>query len=100
MLRIYNKIDNLKDLRTVSNKIRKDIRKVKLQSALTELHKRQSFLVTLTYSPSFRKKFGSKIISLRKVAKFEYTKTALLINRKAKSLGLKVKYDKYWGRKG
>jgi len=100
MTRIYGELNNIKDLRKISRKIRNNVRKARTQAALTELHRRQLYLCTLTFSPNFRSKFKRKIGPLRNAAKREYTKTSLLINRKAKSLGLKVKYDKYWGKKG
>jgi len=94
---IYGEINSIRDLIKISKQIRRDVSKAKTAAALTELHKRQSYLVTLTFSPNFRKKFARMIGPLRTAAKTQYTKTAKQINKKAKKLKLNIVYDTYWG---
>jgi len=95
---IYGKVEGISDIRKINEKIRGNVRSAKSRPRLTELHKRSSYLCTLTHSPAWKKSFIGKISKVRQVAKTEYTKTAKAINAKAKRLGLKANYDTKWGK--
>ena len=90
---IYGTVNTISDIRKIASKIRRDVRKAKTKPRLTELHKRAMYLVTLTYSPGWVKHFGGSITKARSVAKQEFKKTAKLINKKAKQLGIAKHYD-------
>jgi hypothetical protein len=94
---IYGRVDSVADLKNVFAAIRGDVEEADSQQALTELYRRAGYLVTLTYSPAWRKKFGDKVEELRKVADEEFTKTAHAINRRAEAIGAEPNYDEKWG---
>lgn len=94
---IYGEVEKVSDIRKIANKIRRDVRKAKNKSRLTELHKRAMYLVTLTFSPAWIKHFSGSISKARSVAKQEFKKTAKLINKRAKQLGIAKRYDETWG---
>ena len=91
MTRIYGKAENKTDIRNINSKIRKDVRKARTRSRLTELYNRSKYLITLTYSPALKGK------GLRSVAKEEFRKTTSLINRRARMIGTSANYDTMWG---
>jgi hypothetical protein len=64
---------------------------------LTELYRRAGYLITLTYGPSWDKKFGNEAEVLRESVASEFTKTAHKINSQATRLGTYPKYDDKWG---
>ena len=89
---IYSHIRTINDIRKINQKIRNDVRKAKSRARLTELYNRSKYLVTLTFSPNWRRLFRGKLLNARKVAREEFTKTANLINKK-----LDGKYDITYG---
>jgi len=94
---IYGEVDSQTDLKQVFAAIRKDIDSARSREALTELHRRAGYLITLTHAPSWREKFGSKASRLRKVAEDEFTVTARKVNRRASEIDVEPDYDERWG---
>jgi hypothetical protein len=95
---VYGEIDNKSDLERVFREIRKNAEHAKSRSALTELHRRAGYLITLTYAPSWDEKFGAKAKQLRADAQDEFKTTAHQINRRAKEIGTEADYDDTWGK--
>ena len=85
---IYGHVEKISDIKRIAQMIRRDIRKARTRARLTELVRRARYLVTLTYCPAWKKKFGKKIEQAREVAYREYLKSADLANRIAKKLGI------------
>ena len=56
MAHIYGNIDSETDLERVFREIHKDVDGAKSTPSLTELYKRASYLITLTYAPSWAEK--------------------------------------------
>jgi len=54
----------------------------KSRAALTELHKRAGYLITLTHAPTWQAKFGREAMALRKLGVEEFSKMARKINRR------------------
>ncbi len=96
---IYGEVNSKTSLKKVFTEIRDDVDKAKSRSALTELHRRAGYLITLTYAPSWEEKFGKEANDLRKVARDEFATTARKINRRAKEIGTDADYDESWGDK-
>jgi len=97
---IYGEVGSKADLDRIFKEIRRDVAQAKSRSGLTELHKRASYLITLTHAPSWQEKFGAKAKPLREEAKKEFTATARKINAKAKEIGVEADYDEHWGEPG
>jgi len=68
MGRIYGKVNSPEDIRRINCIIRDEMLYVENEEQLTDLKKRSDYLCTLTYSPFWKKKFGSIIEELREVA--------------------------------
>jgi hypothetical protein len=68
---IYGEVDNKTDLKEVFSKIREEVGKANSRSELTELYRRGGYLVTLTHTSSWEKKFGNEIDDIRMVAEEE-----------------------------
>ena len=97
---IYGEVGGKTDLKKIFSEIRQNVEKAKTRPTLTELHKRAGYLITLTYAPSWKEKFGSRDASqLRKAAQEEFETTARKINRRAKEIGTEADYDEVWGDK-
>ena len=94
---IYGEVDNQRDLTHVFSEIEQDVEGAKSREDLTELHRRAGYLITLTYAPSWRKKFGDKAEKLRDVAEDHFRKVARDINKKAEEIGTEANYDEEWG---
>src|SRR5262247_4156779 len=94
---IYREINNKTELKQVFSAIRHEVNEVDSRPALTELYKRAGYLITLSYAPSWEKKFGDKASEVRKVAETEFATTARQINRRAKRVGTEPDYDEHWG---
>ena len=94
---VYGEIDNKTNLHGVFLQIRHDVDDAKSRSALTELYRRAGYLITLSHSPAWEKKFGDKIEEIRDVGKGEFATTAKKINRRAKEIGTEADYDETWG---
>ena len=97
MQRIYSAISGVSDIRKINQMIRNEVKRAKSRKALTELHKRSSYLVTLTFSPAWKEGFRGKIAQMRSAAKEEFAKTARAINSRCRQLGIEPNYDTKWG---
>ena len=94
---IYGEVNSKTGLQNVFVDIRHDVDKARNRAALTELYKRAGYLITLTHAPSWREKFGSQTVTLRKVGEEEFARTARKINQRATKIGAKADYDEKWG---
>jgi hypothetical protein len=94
---IYGEVDNENDLKRIFSQIRCEEEQADSRPALTELYRRAGYLVTLTHSPAWEKKFGSRIETLRQIAADEFRETARKINQRARQIGTEADYDETWG---
>jgi hypothetical protein len=94
---VYGEVDNATDLRKIFGEIRDDVAGASSRDELTKLYRRAEYLITLTYAPSWKDKFGDKVDDLRKVAESEFSKTAHGINQRAQQIGTDADYDEKWG---
>jgi hypothetical protein len=94
---IYGEVNSPTGLKTIFREIRQDVASAKSRPALSELYKRAGYLVTLTHSPAWRKKFEGQTTQIRRVAKEEFSSTARKINRRANAIGAEADYDETWG---
>jgi hypothetical protein len=94
---IYGSVDNKSDIHKIFSEIRADVAGAESRADLTELYKRAGYLITLTYAPSWNKKFGDEAKQLRYLAEAEFKKTAQKINARANKLGEVPSYDENWG---
>jgi hypothetical protein len=65
---IYGEVENENDLKRIFSQIRCEVEQADSRPALTELYRRAGYLVTLTHSPAWEKKFGTRIGTLRQIA--------------------------------
>jgi hypothetical protein len=93
---IYGEVNSAQGIRRINRIIRKEMDSVTTREELTELKKRSDYLCTLTYSPSWRKRFGGKVRALRRAAMEENRKTVEHANRVAAKHGWDADYDP-WG---
>jgi hypothetical protein len=93
---IYGEVNSVTNIREINRKIRDEIRGVRDRAHLTELKKRSDYLCTLTQSPAWQEKFGSKSRRMLAVAKEEDHRTTRLANSVARRNGLGANYDP-WG---
>ncbi|NPA34010.1 MAG: hypothetical protein GXO48_03660 [Chlorobi bacterium] len=96
MARIYGKVEGPEDIRRINCIIRDEMLVVEDKAQLTDLKKRSDYLCTLTYSPFWKKKFGSRVEQLRQVAREENFVTVRLANLIAKFNNWDAEYDP-WG---
>jgi hypothetical protein len=94
---VYGEVEDEGDLRQIFAEIRRDVARATTRKELTRLYRRAEYLITLTYSPAWQKKFGPKIDALRQVAEEEFTATARAINARAADIGTDPDYDETWG---
>ena len=94
---IYGHVNGITDIQDINRKIRGQIRRTRSVQRITELVARSRYLITLTYSPAWRKRFKGKIRRIRAVAAKEYETTARLANRRLKQLGRSPRYDVTYG---
>jgi hypothetical protein len=94
---IYGEVDNENDLKRIFSQIRCEVEQADSRPALTELYRRAGYLVTLTHSPAWEKKFGAEVARLRKIAEDEFRETARKINQRATQIGTEADYDETWG---
>ena len=97
MSNIYGEVNSPQDITKINEKIRSEVRTAKSRARLSELHKRSQYLITLTYSPNFKKSLYGEISDVRNRAKKEFSKTAKVINEKAERLNVESNYDEKWG---
>jgi hypothetical protein len=95
---IYGEVESQADLKGVFKDIRDDVARAKSREGLTELYRRAGYLITLTYAPSWREKWGAKATAVRRVAESEFKQTARKINLKAEEIGIEADYDEKWGK--
>lgn len=93
---IYGKVEDSEDIRRINCIIRDEMLNVENPEQLTDLKKRSDYLCTLTYSPFWRKKFGSLVEKLREVACEENRITVRLANFIAKVRNWDKEYHA-WG---
>jgi hypothetical protein len=94
---IYGEVDSPTGLKVVFRDIRRDVASAKSRPALSELYKRAGYMITLTYAPAWRKKFGTRATMMRRVARDEFSTTARKINHRAETIGSKGDFDEKWG---
>lgn len=94
---IYQSVDNKTDVHELALKIREDVENADTRAALTELHRRAGYLVTLSHSSAWKEKFGDDIEEIRDTAQEEFGITARKINRRAEDIGTDADYDESWG---
>jgi hypothetical protein len=94
---IYGEVNSERDLRRVFTDIRQDVDKADSRPALTELYRRAGYLITLTYAPSWREKFGEQAEQLRQLGEREFQQTAREINHRASQIGTEANYHETWG---
>jgi len=96
---VYGEVNNESDLKRISGEIRAEVERTKTRPELTEHYRRAGYLVTLTYSPAWEKKFGdAELKRLRQIADDEFASTAAAINKRAKAIGTDPSYDTTWGK--
>jgi type II secretory pathway component PulJ len=95
---VYGEVDNEDDLRQIFAAIRRDVTQATTREELTRLYRRAEYLIALTFSPAWQKKFGPQVEELRRVAEVEFTATARAINQRAAEIGTAPDYDETWGR--
>ena len=94
---IYGEVTSPNSMRTINRLIRKDMRGARDQDEMSELKRRSDYLCTLTRSPAWQTRFGSKADKLLVVAKEENHRSVKLANQIARKKGWDVEYDP-WGR--
>lgn len=94
---VYGDVGGVTDIREINREIRRQVKNAKKRSRLTELHRRSSYLCTLTNSPAWKKKFYGKLTKMKRVAREEFKRTAKAVNRQAKKIGTEPNYDTVWG---
>jgi hypothetical protein len=94
---IYGDVNSATDIRKIDRMIRGDIRSARSREQVTELKRRSDYLCTLTRSPSWKTRFGSKVDDMLTVAKEENQRTTKLANQVAKKHGWDAEYDP-WGK--
>jgi len=94
---VYGEVDNEADLRRIFAEIRRDVAQVTSREELTKLYRRAEYLITLTFSPAWQKKFGPMVEELRRVSEGEFRATARAINQRASEIGTEADYDETWG---
>jgi hypothetical protein len=94
---IYGVVNSIKDIGDIERKIRHEIDQATTHEQLTELKKRSDYLCTLTFSPSWEKKFGDEVVHLRQAAEAENRKTVEHANNVAQRHGWPAKYEP-WGK--
>jgi hypothetical protein len=94
---LHGAVDSPSDLQDVFRDLRHDVDTAHSRAGLTELYQRAGYLITLTHTPAWEKKFGSGVPALRRTAEAEFAATARRINRRAEDLGTEPNYDEQWG---
>ena len=96
-LHSQTELANEADLRLTLAEIRDDAARAASREELTRLYRRAEYLIALTYSPSWQKKFGDQVEQLRQTAENEFSVMAHAVNQRAESIGTKPDYDETWG---
>jgi len=94
----YGHVKSKADIDKIFSEIRDDIGQARSREALTELHRRAGYLITLTYARSWEQHLGDKAEGVRHEAEADFRKTARMINSRAEKIGVKADYDEAWGK--
>lgn len=93
----YGHIHHPKDISDINAKIRAKVREADSQEELTELHRESQYLITLTYTDKWSRAYRGNLSMIRTRARNEFHKTAIVINQRARQLGIDHKYDTVYG---
>jgi hypothetical protein len=93
----YSHVGNVSQLKQVFEDIRQEVELTTSQQELLKFYRQAGYLVALTATPAWTKRFGQRITAIKDTAKLEFTATANEINRRAKTLGFPSRYDTTWG---
>jgi hypothetical protein len=94
---VYGEIDNQSNLKDVFLEIRRGVEEADSRRDLTKLYRQAGYLIALTHSPAWEKKFGSDVKTLRQVGQEEFARTARKLNHRAEDIGTEPDYDEKWG---
>lgn len=95
---VYGEVSNEADLKRIFSLIRQDVEKARSRDELTEFYRRAGYLVTLTRSPAWNKKFGAtEADRLMEIGENEFTRTARAANTRAREIATEADYDETWG---
>ncbi len=89
---LYKSVQSLTDISIINCIIRDEMLKVNRVEELTDLKKRSDYLVTLSYSPFWKKKFKEKLEEIRELALIENRVSVKLANYIAKYKGWDKEY--------
>ncbi len=95
---VYGHVEGKADIDRIFAEIRDDLGHAKSRATLTELYRRAGYLITLTYAPSWDKRFGDKAASLRHEAEADFRKLVKSLNAHAETIGETGDYDENWGK--
>ena len=95
---VYGHVEGKADIDRIFAEIRDDLGHAKSRATLTELYRRAGYLITLTYAPSWDKRFGDKAASLRHEAEADFRKLVKSLNAHAETIGETGDYDESWGK--
>ena len=90
---IYGHVETISDIGRINKEIRGNVANAKTRNRLSKLMKRSAYLLTLSNTPAWKKKFRGKLRPLRKEIRQEYTKTAKSANARAKYIKTTPDYD-------
>ena len=94
----YGHVKSKADIDKIFADIRGEVAQARRREALTELHRRAGYLITLTYAKSWQDHLGDKAAGVRHEAEDDFRKITRLINAHAEKIGVKADYDEAWGR--
>ncbi len=95
---VYGHVERKADIDRIFAEIRDDLGHAKSRATLTELYRRAGYLITLTYAPSWDKRFGDEAASLRREARADFRKLVKSLNARAEAIGETGDYDENWGK--
>jgi hypothetical protein len=84
------------DLRGRFREIREDVEKAQSREELTELYKRNVYMILKTHSSPLDEKFDKDMKTRRETAEREFARTVHLINQQAKKIGVEADYSENW----
>ena len=89
---VYGNVNSIKDLREINREIRNEIHGSSDRDEITMLKGRSDYLCTLTKSPAWRAKFGSKIRRYMEAVREENRRTVDKANTIARQHKIDVTY--------
>ena len=95
---VYGHVSSQADIDRIFAEIGDDLSHAKSRATLTELYRRAGYLITLTYAPSWEKRFEDKAAGLRREAEADFRKLVKQLNAKAEAIGEDGDYDENWGK--